>query len=51
MSVIGERIECNEHGDSGCDITYTLGIEYNLSFPSQFSSTYGHAEVRVLSWY
>jgi len=26
----------NEHGDSGYDVTCTLGIENNLGFPSMF---------------
>ena len=37
---ISECIECNEHGDSGCGITYTLDIENNLSFLSLFLNIY-----------
>ena len=40
--IIGERIERNKHGDSGCDVMCTIGIENNLSFTSLFSSVYGH---------
>ena len=30
----------NEHGDSGCDVTYILGIRNKLCFPSLSSSIY-----------
>ena len=43
--IISERLERNEHayGDSGCDVTYILGIENNLSFLSLLSSIYDAA--------
>ena len=49
--IIGECIQCNEHGDSGCDVTYTLDIENNLSFQSLFSSIYASTELcACISW-
>ena len=39
--IVREYVPRNEHGDSGCDVMYILGIRNKLSFPSLPSSIYG----------
>ena len=48
--IIVECIEHKEHGDSGYDVTYTLGIENYLSFLTLFFSYLCSDRLWSITW-